>query len=152
LVVDFRSVLRVVFAGIYFQEKAMKERTKYFFAGYSAGCAIWIIVALLILNEWRFERKPQPGACVVHACEECAKHVSARILMVRYNEVDEGHAYCVYDEAGRTFGWDYRGAVELDTPDMATDAESVAVWLTVIDPPLPRVLTVRSAAYEWRSK
>ena len=96
---------------------------------------------------------PAAGACVIHACEECAKHDSARILMVRYNECELGHAYCVYEEGGYTYAWDWRGSVRLETPDYATDAPSMAMWLTIIDPPIEQPpLTVRSAAFEWRSK
>jgi hypothetical protein len=94
------------------------------------------------------------GACVVHACEECAKHADAKILMVRYKECELGHAYCVYTESGQLYAWDWRGRVAMDTiPDYADDAYSVAMWLTIIDPPVEApVLSVRSAAYEWSSR
>lgn len=120
-------------------------------------------VALLLVGAFAFfwmaaafeghRERRVPGACVVHACEECAKHTDARILMVRYNECALGHAYCVYTENGRLFAWDWRGAVEMDTPDYADNAPNVAMWLTIIDPPIETPpLTVRSAAYEWSSK
>jgi hypothetical protein len=125
----------------------------------SALFLIWFLMVVLILVAVRAaqehaEQHRQPGACVVHACEECAKHADARILMVRYNECVLGHAYCVYTENGQLFAWDWRGAVAMDSiPDYANDAVSVAMWLTIIDPPIETPpLTVRSAAYEWSNK
>jgi hypothetical protein len=120
-------------------------------AGFSAAMVVVILLAGIVGREWKLVRKPQAGACVVHAAEECAKHADAKILMVRYNEVAEGHAYAVFREGGYTYAYDWRGPVVLDTPDLAMDAKSVAVWLTMTNPPLPG-LTVKSAAYEWSSK
>lgn len=113
--------------------------------------AVWAVFAERA-NYDAHQHQKQPGACVVHAAEEAAKHADARILLIRYNEIAIGHAYCVYREGGRTFAWDWRGPVELAIPDTADDAESTARWLTVIDPPLDEPLTVRSAAYEWTKK
>ncbi len=109
------------------------------------GAGVGLVWAIMLAHAWN---KPQPGACVVHAAEECAKHEHCKILFIRYNEIEMGHAMCIYIENGSAFAWDWRGPVELDIPDMATDAKSVAIWLTVIAPPLPN-LTVRSAAFEF---
>jgi hypothetical protein len=87
---------------------------------------------------------PKAGACVVHACEECATHADARILMVRYNETAEGHAYCVFRENGRTYIWDYRG------PELIEDAD--AVTMARMAAPPRAGLSVKSAAFEWRNK
>lgn len=115
-----------------------------------AALMVWTVFVGIRSDRER-QRQPQPGACVVHAAEEAAKHADARILLVRYNEVALGHAYCVYREGGQLFAWDWRGPVALDTPDAADDAMNAAIWLTLIDPPLDEPLTVRSAAYGYNS-
>jgi hypothetical protein len=74
------------------------------------------------------------------------------VLIVRYNEIPAAHAYQIFRDGNYTYAYDWRGSMILDTPDMAEDAMSVARWLTVINPPLDVPLTVRSAAYEWKSK
>ncbi len=61
------------------------------------------------------------------------------------------HADCIYrDQWGEIVAWDIRGPVVMDAIPY-DNAEAAAEWLTVIAPPLPH-LTVRSAAYEWKSK
>ncbi len=122
--------------------------------GYSGGLIVGLFAVVVYGAIWADRQWPEPpkaGDCVVHACEECAKHLYARILFVRYNENVPGHAYCVYWENGETFAWDWRGAQLLEMPDGAMDARSVAIWLTVTNPPLEN-LSVKTAAYEWQSK
>jgi hypothetical protein len=102
----------------------------------------WVFIFGLFLAQQK--SATIPGPCVVHACEECATHADARILMVRYNETAEGHAYCIFRESGQLYIWDYRGPERIDDVDAVTMARMASP---------PRAgLSVKSAAFEWRSK
>lgn len=81
------------------------------------------------------------GACVWHASEEFLRHKDAKILLVRYIEIPEGHAYCVYVRFGYTYGWDYRG--ETLIPD---DSTGSAFDMACALPPPIVGLRVKSAS------
>ena len=54
-----------------------------------------------------------PNSCVVTACLETLKHPHSCVVLVRYLNSEQGHAYCLWLENGEFFASDRRGTVAL---------------------------------------
>lgn len=76
------------------------------------------------------------GECVWHAAEEATKHDHADILLVKYQGLDIGHAYCIYEQNNNRFGWDWRG------PQQVLACENAFDLAQELSPPMPNLVPV----------
>ena len=79
------------------------------------------------------------NGCVISACSYMAtvraqhrleKSFWSRVMLVRYNNNDAGHAYCVWQTDGHTFGYDRAGGT-FPIPGNSRDPKSIAQSLAV---------------------
>lgn len=54
-----------------------------------------------------------PNSCVVTACLATLKHPNSCVILVRYKNNGQGHAYCLWFSGGKFFASDWRGSVAL---------------------------------------
>lgn len=95
------------------------------------------------------------NGCVVSACNYLAnvraahrlqEHFWARVLLVRYNDQDAGHAYCVWETDGQLFGYDRGGSYPIPTGDR--DPKLIASTLaTELEKVMKKPMVVASAAF-----
>lgn len=74
------------------------------------------------------------GACVWHAAETAGDFEHADILLVKYKDMPVGHAYCIFHDQGKRFGWDWRGSTQVKEN---ADAMELAREL---EPPIPNLV------------
>ncbi len=83
----------------------------------------------------------------VQAKHDLEKNFWAKVMLVRYNDLSAGHAYCVWETNGVIYGYDREGG-GFPIPVYTKDPKAIA---TVLADGLSRVLkkplTVRSAEF-----
>ncbi len=74
---------------------------------------------------------PPPNSCVVTACLETLKHPNSCVILVRYKDSEQGHAYCLWFSDGKFFASDWRGSVALQLKRGGVEGISAALPVPV---------------------